>query len=100
MKSFLVIGLGRFGRALAVELFRLGHEVLAIDASEEGVQQVDIRRIDTNAGQPRKDFDQEKLQELEKKKSRGVKASAAVGCLCLHSSNGKSAIAFIRQNHQ
>lgn len=42
----------------------------------------------------------EKLQELEKKKSRGVKASAAVGCLCLHSSNGKSAIAFIRQNHQ
>lgn len=30
----------------------------------EGVQQVDIRRIDTNAGQPRKDFDQEKLQEL------------------------------------
>ena len=30
----------------------------------EGVQQVDIRRIDTTAGQPRKDFDQEKLQEL------------------------------------
>ena len=30
----------------------------------EGVQQVNIRRIDTNAGQPRKDFDQEKLQEL------------------------------------
>ena len=30
----------------------------------EGVQQVDIRRIDTNAGQPRKDFDQEKLLEL------------------------------------
>lgn len=30
----------------------------------EGVQQVDIRRIDTNAGQPRKDFDHEKLQEL------------------------------------
>ena len=32
--------------------------------THEGVQQVDIRRIDTNAGQPRKDFDQEKLQEL------------------------------------
>lgn len=30
----------------------------------EGVQELDIRRIDTNAGQPRKDFDQEKLQEL------------------------------------
>ena len=30
----------------------------------EGVQEVDIHLIDTNAGQPRKDFDQEKLQEL------------------------------------
>lgn len=30
----------------------------------EGVQQVDIHLIDTNAGQPRKDFDQDKLREL------------------------------------
>ena len=30
----------------------------------EGVQELDIHLIDTNAGQPRKDFDQEKLQEL------------------------------------
>ena len=30
----------------------------------EGVQELDIHLIDTNAGQPRKEFDQEKLQEL------------------------------------
>ena len=30
----------------------------------EGVQELDIHLIDTNAGQPRKDFDQEKRQEL------------------------------------
>ena len=40
MKSFVVIGLGRFGRALAVELFRLGHEVLAVDKSEERVSEI------------------------------------------------------------
>ncbi len=40
MKSFIVIGLGRFGSALAVELFRLGNEVLAIDADEEMVQAI------------------------------------------------------------
>ena len=40
MKTFVVIGLGRFGTAVATELCELGHEVLAIDASEESVQQV------------------------------------------------------------
>ena len=34
MKSFLVIGLGRFGRAVACELGSLGQEVLALDNSE------------------------------------------------------------------
>ena len=37
MKTFVVIGLGRFGTAVATELCELGHEVLAIDASEESV---------------------------------------------------------------
>lgn len=40
MKTFVVIGLGRFGTAVATELCELGHEVLAIDASEENVQGV------------------------------------------------------------
>lgn len=38
MKSFFVIGLGRFGSALARELCAQGHEVLALDIREERVQ--------------------------------------------------------------
>ena len=37
MKTFVVIGLGRFGSAIALELCELGHEVLAIDSIEENV---------------------------------------------------------------
>lgn len=40
MKTFVVIGLGRFGTAVATELSALGHEVLAIDAREENVQSI------------------------------------------------------------
>lgn len=40
MKTFVVIGLGRFGTAIARELSALGHEVLAIDLAEEKVQRV------------------------------------------------------------
>lgn len=40
MKTFVVIGLGRFGSAVASELCTLGHEVLAIDESEEHVQHI------------------------------------------------------------
>ena len=36
--SVAVIGLGRFGRALALELMASGTEVLGIDASEDIVQ--------------------------------------------------------------
>lgn len=38
MKSFIVVGLGRFGTALAVELAKLGNEVLAVDSRPERVQ--------------------------------------------------------------
>ena len=38
MKSFLVIGMGRFGTAVAQELTELGQEVLAIDENAESVQ--------------------------------------------------------------
>jgi len=40
MKSYIVIGLGRFGSAIARQLCRLGAEVLAIDVHEDLVQQV------------------------------------------------------------
>lgn len=40
MKQFLLIGIGRFGNALATRLFQLGHEVLAIDIDEEAVQSI------------------------------------------------------------
>jgi len=40
MKSYVVIGLGRFGQTLARQLCMLGAEVLAIDISNDLVQQV------------------------------------------------------------
>ena len=39
-KQFAVIGLGRFGSSIATTLFKLGHEVLAIDVNEEQVQKI------------------------------------------------------------
>ena len=38
MKSFLVIGMGRFGTAVAQKLTELGQEVFAIDENAESVQ--------------------------------------------------------------
>lgn len=40
MKTFVVIGLGRFGTAVATELSVLGHEVLAMDVNQEEVQHI------------------------------------------------------------
>ncbi|MDR7543268.1 MAG: TrkA family potassium uptake protein [Armatimonadota bacterium] len=40
MGQFAVIGMGRFGRSLAVTLHRLGHQVLAIDKNEEALRAV------------------------------------------------------------
>ena len=40
MKTFVVIGLGRFGSAVATELSSLGHVVLAVDEREDHVQRV------------------------------------------------------------
>jgi trk system potassium uptake protein TrkA len=39
-QQVVVIGLGRFGSAVARELERLGHEVLAIDRSEQNVNDI------------------------------------------------------------
>jgi trk system potassium uptake protein TrkA len=40
MKQFMVIGCGRFGSSIATTLFKLGHEVMAIDMDEERVQDI------------------------------------------------------------
>lgn len=47
MKSFLLIGLGRFGRHVARKLSELDHSVLAVDIDEQRVN--DILPIVTNA---------------------------------------------------
>ncbi|MBB6099323.1 trk system potassium uptake protein TrkA [Deinobacterium chartae] len=46
-KQFLVIGLGRFGTAVATTLYELGHEVVAVDVEEENVQ--DVMNLVTHA---------------------------------------------------
>ncbi len=40
MKSILLIGVGRFGRHVAKKLNELGHEVMAVDKSEERINAV------------------------------------------------------------
>lgn len=40
MKSILLIGLGRFGKHIALHLNRLGHQVMAVDCVEERVNSV------------------------------------------------------------
>lgn len=40
MKSILLIGLGRFGRHIAIHLNELGHQVMAVDKVEERVDAV------------------------------------------------------------
>ena len=39
-KSILLIGLGRYGKHIAMELNELGHEVLAVDSDEDRIQAV------------------------------------------------------------
>lgn len=47
MKSILLIGLGRFGKNIAIQLNQLGHEVMGVDHDEERVN--DAMDIVTNA---------------------------------------------------
>ena len=39
MKSVLVIGLGAFGKNLVMQLYSLGHQVMAVDVNEERVNE-------------------------------------------------------------
>lgn len=48
-KQFVVIGLGRFGTSVAETLYKLGHDVLAVDTNEERVH--DIAEYVTHAVQ-------------------------------------------------
>lgn len=47
MKNILLIGLGRFGKHIAMDLNRLGHQVMAVDLNEERIN--DILPYVTNA---------------------------------------------------
>lgn len=49
MKNFAVIGCGRFGRAVAKTLYKLGYDVLAVDIDKDVIQQIseDVTRAVT-----------------------------------------------------
>ena len=49
MKSFAVLGLGRFGRELAIQLSRQGEDVLAVDRDRKCVDDIadDVTRAVT-----------------------------------------------------
>lgn len=40
MKSFAIIGIGRFGASVARELYKRGHEVLAVDSDQDAIQRI------------------------------------------------------------
>ena len=40
MKSILLIGIGRFGKHIALKLNQLGHEVMAVDKKEERIEEI------------------------------------------------------------
>ncbi len=40
MKNILLIGAGRFGRHIAIQLSQLGHQVMAVDTNEERINDV------------------------------------------------------------
>ena len=47
MKNILLIGVGRFGRHIAMQLSQLGHQVMAVDINEERIN--DVLSFVTNA---------------------------------------------------
>ena len=40
MKSFLVIGVGRYGRHLCKKLYEMGYDVMAVDRNEDCIEPV------------------------------------------------------------
>ena len=47
MKNILLVGVGRFGRHIAVQLAQMGHQVMAVDTSEDRIN--DVLPFVTNA---------------------------------------------------
>ena len=46
-KNVLLIGVGRFGKHMAMQLNQLGHQVMAVDTDENRIN--DVMNIVTNA---------------------------------------------------
>lgn len=82
-KSFMVIGIGRFGRAVALELERSGVEVVAIDKNEEKINGIADYVTMAAAVDVR---DEDKLLKLGIGKMDGI-------ILCITSDTDASAIA-------
>lgn len=61
MKAYLVVGLGRFGTAMALKLHELGNEVMVIDGRAEEVQKLSNRVTYAVVGDAR---DEEVLRSL------------------------------------
>ena len=40
MKSILLIGIGRFGKHIAMDLHRLNHQVMVVDDNEERINEL------------------------------------------------------------
>ena len=68
MKTYLVIGLGRFGSAAAEELFDMGEEVIVLDDQEEVVRQMADQATHAAIGDARE--------------SAVLKAAGAMDCDC------------------
>lgn len=62
MKSYLVIGMGRFGSAVALRLRELGNEVLAMDEAAENIQRLADQVTHAVVGDAR---DEEVLRSLD-----------------------------------
>ena len=83
MKSFIVIGLGRFGSEAARSLCRQGCEVLAIDVDSDLVQQISEEVTQAVTGDAR---DKEVLRALDAK-------SFDCGIVCIGDNIGDSVLA-------
>ena len=69
MGSFLVIGMGRFGSSVAIELYKMKNEVLAVDMSEDRATEIMNHVTDVVVGDAK---DEAVLQSLDVKNFDGV----------------------------